>query len=313
MKNKQRHFRMAVKSLSEDGSFEGCLSPYKNTDDGGDCVEPGAYTKTLQENGNKVPMLWQHKTDCPIGELILEDRADGLYCRGQLLLDIAEAKKAYLLLKAGILKGLSIGYEAIKAQVVNGVRHLKEIRLYEGSVVTFPMNALALVSDVKSHAEKGDFSEELTDIQLRAALDQIMYALGSALCELPWSGLSRADILSGAETVIQQFQDTYLDYLPNYLDYLAREYGMDTKSWTVRREQKAGRKLSFATRDTLKQACDHAKNANDILTALLSEEAGDPDEDATSENAAAVDHKSEPETHSAVKSLKSMRALLAQA
>lgn len=315
MKNKQRYLRFAVKSIAEDGSFEGLLSPYNNVDDGGDLVEPGAFTKTMQENGNTVPMLWQHKTDCPIGELTLEDRADGLYCKGQLLLDVPEAKKAYLLLKAKIVKGLSIGYDAIKSQAVNGVRRLKEIRLWEGSVVTFPMNTLALVSSVKGHQLKGDFNEELTERQLCDAGYQMRSALSSALDCLPWSDISREEMVASAETILQQFHDAYMAYLPDYLDMLAEVYGMDTKEWSNKREVKAGRKLSASTKDTLGKACDHVKSANDILAALLTEEAGDPDEDATSKEAAAAEQKSEPEEdlHSAAESLKSMRSLLSQA
>jgi Escherichia/Staphylococcus phage prohead protease len=149
MKNKQQ-LRFEIKEIAEDGSFEGLLSPYGNVDEGGDVVEPGAYTKTIQERGNKVPLLWQHKTDIPIGDLTLEDRADGLWCKGQLLMALEEAQKAYLLIKAGIVKGLSIGFDAIKESYVNSVRRLKEIKLYEGSIVTFPMNEQALITSVKS-------------------------------------------------------------------------------------------------------------------------------------------------------------------
>lgn len=310
MANKQHEFQMQVKAVAEDGTFEGILSPYGNVDDGGDVVDAGAFTKTLQENGNTVPMLWQHKTDCPIGELTLQDRQDGLYCTGKFLLDIPDANKAYLLLKSKIIKGLSIGYEAIKSQVVGGVRHLKEIRLYEGSVVTFPMNALAAVTSVKSHDVKGDFTEELGDIQLRAADTQYYCALSNALCMLPWSGLSRDEIMETASAVIEQFTAAYLDYLPKYLDYLTETYGIDVKSWPSRMEMKEGRKLSGSTKSTLSEAHQHVKDATDILSALLEEEAEGDDAD-TSDSEAADEEKSEPIIdHSAAKALADMRLLL---
>lgn len=315
MKNKKQQFRMAVKSVNEDGTFEGLLSPYGNVDEGGDLVEPGAFTKTLQENGNSVPMLWQHKQDCPIGELALEDRTDGLWCKGKLLLEIPEAKKAYLLMKARIVKGLSIGYDAIKAPIVDGVRRLKEIRLWEGSVVTFPMNTLAQISDVKARGEmKGDFNEELLERQLMDARYQMMCALSDALCDIPWSGsLSRAEMISAAGTVIEQFRAAYMEYFPQYLDVLSEIYGLDIKSWKGKRETKEGRKLSAATKGSLGEAHEHMKSAVDILAALMDEEAGEDDEsdDATSKSAAARQTKSEPdELHSVAQSLDSMRALL---
>src|SRR5512137_3020551 len=88
------HRWMNIKGVTEEGTFEGILSPYGNVDLGGDVVEPGAYTKTLKDRGNTVPLLWQHRTDMPIGELALEDKPDGLYCKGKLLMALPEAQRA---------------------------------------------------------------------------------------------------------------------------------------------------------------------------------------------------------------------------
>lgn len=279
MHHKSRTISLEIKTIAEDGTFEGLLSPYGNVDQGGDVVEKGAFTASLKQNGDTVPMLWQHKQDCPIGDLTLDDREDGLWCRGRLLLDIAEGLKAYTLLKAKIIKGLSIGYETIKAQTINGVRHLKELRLYEGSVVTFPMNILANVTSVKARECKGDFVEELADRQVSDQLGQMMSALSSALYPLPWAGMSRDETLSAAETVLEQFAEAYLAYLPQYLDYLGREYGMDVKSWQAQRETKAGRTISAATRKTLSDAHGHLTAAVDALGPLLEDD--DPDALAT--------------------------------
>jgi hypothetical protein len=46
---------------------------------------------------------------------------------------------------------MSIGYEALQSSMdTDGVRLLKEVRLWEGSIVTFPMNESATISSVKS-------------------------------------------------------------------------------------------------------------------------------------------------------------------
>jgi HK97 family phage prohead protease len=45
---------------------------------------------------------------------------------------------------------LSIGFETVKSKVVDGVRHLSELRLWEVSLVTFAANPQALVTGVKS-------------------------------------------------------------------------------------------------------------------------------------------------------------------
>jgi HK97 family phage prohead protease len=149
---KTKHIAFDFKSTSPSGAFQGLLSPYGNVDEGGDRIMPGAYTRTLYEKGNTRPLLWQHQTDMPIGELTLEDRPDGLWCKGQLLMALPEAKRAYELLKAGIVTGLSIGFQTMRDEIKDGVRNLKEVKLFEGSIVTFPMNEMAQISSVKASA-----------------------------------------------------------------------------------------------------------------------------------------------------------------
>jgi HK97 family phage prohead protease len=301
MKVKQR-MRLEIKEITAEGSFEGLLSPYGNVDGGGDVVEPGAFTKTLQEQGNTRPMLWQHKQDVPIGDLTLEDRPDGLYCKGQLLMALPEAQKAYLLMKAKIVKGLSIGFEALKDAVTNGVRHLKEIKLYEGSVVTFPMNENALITSVKGRSEvKGDFNEELTEIQLGDAGYQMRCALQCALSSCTWADMTREEKIAAAAVVIQQFTDAYMAYYPAYLDMLSEMYG-GMETWHAKQfETKAGKKISAATKESIKSACDHTKSAQDLLLALIADEAGEEDS-TTSKAGAARETKTEPVDHSALSS-----------
>ena len=287
MKTKHRDILFEVKALQDDGSFEGILSPYGNVDQGGDVVEPGAFTDSLQTLGDVVPMLWQHNPDCPIGSMTLTDRSDGLYCKGQLILDkdangnylVPEAAKAYTLLKAKIIKGLSIGYETVKAQTLNGVRHLKKLNLFEGSVVTFPMNLNAGVSAVKKHERKGDFADALGDNQLAMQFSMLLQSLRDALAPLPWSGDSRDEIMAAAQTSLDEFGAAYMAYLPTYLDFLQREYGIDTKQWKAKREVKEGRKISADTRKSLSDVQMHCKSAFDALDDLLSDEPDDPDGD----------------------------------
>jgi len=311
MKTKQR-MRLEIKEISAEGSFEGLLSPYGGPDQTGDIVERGAYTKTLQEHGNTVPMLWQHKTDTPIGELTLDDRPDGLWCKGQLLMALPDAQKAYLLVKARIVKGLSIGFESVKDAIENGIRHLKEIRLYEGSVVTFPAAEQALITSVKSKGKretKDDFNEELNEIQLSDAGYQMRNALSQALSSLFWSGLKKDEIVTASETIIQQFSDAYMAYVPAYIDLMAEYYG-DLETWAKSRlETKSGRTISAATKTTLTTAHEHLKSATDILSALISPEADcDPDGDDTNcdtdtSDEKAAKHKTEPADHSAAQTL----------
>lgn len=222
---------MSVKALSEDGSFEGILASYNTVDLGGDKILPGAFTKTMQERGNEIPMLWQHDPHQPIGTLSLSDSATGLMVKGQLLMDLPQAKVAYTLLKAKVIKGLSIGFDTVKDMIDNGVRQLKEVRLWEGSVVTFPMNEACMITAVKKHVPGGaeakdDFNTELSEIQLQDAGYQMRYALFNALSSFVWaSGLTKEDKVAAAQSTIEQFTTAYMTYFPQYLDWLASVYG----------------------------------------------------------------------------------------
>lgn len=343
------NFNVQVKALAADGTFEGKLAVYNNVDLGGDSILPGAFTKTMQERGNQVPLLWQHNADEPIGTLTLIDGADALQVKGQLLMDLDQARRAYLLLKAGVIKGLSIGFDTIKDSVENGVRQLKELRLWEGSIVTFPMNEAAMVTSVK-HLGKGaqasetkdDFNSELAVTQLLDAGYQIICALSNALYSLNWaSGLSREDKITAAETVIEQFSEAYLAYLPQYLDWQAGEFGDMELMGNIKREQKTfsrmlsrgaktlaasrtleskeGRKFSADTKKTLSAAHEHVKGLSDIFDALFDDEADDDPEDPADDSGddtlkatAAAETKTEPDpNHSAAEAkLLEIRSLI---
>ena len=179
-----KDFKFELKALAEDGTFEGYLSVFNVIDLGNDVVEPGAFTKTIQEQKGTVPLLWQHRTDKPIGTLTLEEDQYGLKVNGKLLLEVQQGREAYTLVKSGVIKGLSIGFEAIKKQVEKGVRRLKEIRLYEGSIVTFPMLPIAQITGIKSLEDKSDFLTELEEAQTRSMGYMMMDALGLSLIHI---------------------------------------------------------------------------------------------------------------------------------
>lgn len=143
---------LEVKEISPDyGQFEGRLSVYGIQDSMGDIVERGAFRKTISENKGEVVLLWQHDTRSPIGVLSLSDDEDALRVKGRLSLGAPQARTAYALLRDGVVKGLSIGFETVKADVgEDGIRRLRELKLWEGSLVTFAANPAARVDSVKN-------------------------------------------------------------------------------------------------------------------------------------------------------------------
>ncbi len=172
--NLERKFCRFDKELSvKDGvEIAGYASLFGNPDRGGDVVEKGAYAQSLSQlsaEGRQVKMLWQHDPTQPIGvwDEVRED-ARGLYVKGRLLEDVARAREAAALIAAQAIDGLSIGYRTVKA-VKNdkGRRLLKELELWEVSLVTFPMLPSARVR------AKGDTLGDDTLRQLAAAFEGV--------------------------------------------------------------------------------------------------------------------------------------------
>lgn len=143
-----------LKSVDADGSFEGYASVFGAEDMAHDVVLPGAFTTSLAQRGAQgVKLLFQHDPAEPIGVwLELAEDTKGLYARGRLMPEVARAREVLSLMRAGALDGLSIGFRAIKGarEARSGIRRLREIDLWEISIVTFPMLAEARVQTVKS-------------------------------------------------------------------------------------------------------------------------------------------------------------------
>lgn len=142
-------------STEQYGVFEGYGSMFGNTDLGNDVIEKGAFRESLMNRPpEKVKLLYQHKSDMPIGvfDEIREDE-NGLYVKGRLALKTKAGAEAYELLKMGALDGLSIGFKTdpknVSYEERGKVRRIKKVDLMEVSLVTFPMNPKATVRLVK--------------------------------------------------------------------------------------------------------------------------------------------------------------------
>lgn len=86
---------------------------------------------------NRVKLLFQHKTDAPIGRaVVLEERDGGLY--GEFRISKTEAgDEALELIRDGVLSNLSVGFQPLKDEKRNGVVNRVKAHLAEVSLVTF--------------------------------------------------------------------------------------------------------------------------------------------------------------------------------
>ncbi|MBS0237300.1 MAG: HK97 family phage prohead protease [Proteobacteria bacterium] len=153
LSKRSRALPLEAKSL-DDGVFEGYASLFNREDLGHDVIAPGAFRESLAGRGAaRIKMLFQHDPAEPIGvwDEIRED-ARGLYVRGRLMTAVSKAREVLVLMRAGALDGLSIGFKTVKARrdAASGVRRLEKVDLWEISVVTFPMLPGARVESVKT-------------------------------------------------------------------------------------------------------------------------------------------------------------------
>ena len=156
-----KSFPFKMKGIGDTGTFSGYAAIFGNVDMGGDVIERGAFRKTLNESQGKIPILDHHDPTRQIGwNLEAQEDERGLFVRGKLNLDVQGGREKHSLMKQavelGARMGLSIGFRTIKEEPDQSnsiVRRLKEVRLVEFSVVTFPMNTDAGVVSVKARRD----------------------------------------------------------------------------------------------------------------------------------------------------------------
>ncbi len=158
---KTKHFDVGfeIKAVNADGTVEGYGSVFGVRDNYDDVIAKGAFIQSLKDHkaaGTMPAMLWQHDAGKPIGvwtEMVEDEK--GLRIKGQLAMETVKGKEAHALLKMGALNGLSIGFMSKQWAYDRDteVRTLTAIDLWEVSLVTFPANEKARVTNVKSADE----------------------------------------------------------------------------------------------------------------------------------------------------------------
>lgn len=180
--NEYKHLPFEAKDVSDDGTFYGKGAVFGNVDAGGDLILPGAMNKSIKENP-KPKMLWQHDPNSVIGvweEVKIDEKA--MHVKGRILKEVKKGEEALALMKAGALDGLSIGYvtedSERETRGKRSIRILKEITVMEVSVVTFPMNSDARVTDVKQLSGPGDVEFLLRQAGVPGAFAKLVSRFG---------------------------------------------------------------------------------------------------------------------------------------
>lgn len=162
--------------------FTGFASTFGNEDQGGDVVVRGAFQKSIAESNGETIVLFNHNSDVPIGKGFIKETDEGLVMEAEINLEIEEGRSRMSLVRQGVLKALSIGFNIVKASFNDlGQRLLKEVRLREVSLVAFPMNEEALIFGIKGENNGLDNIEESINEKLFDVFKDVLAAkeLGS--------------------------------------------------------------------------------------------------------------------------------------
>lgn len=145
----------AIKDIDETkGIVSGYFSVFGNKDSDSDIIMPGAYTKTLNENYRRIKHLYQHNPWQPLSgtkndNLVVTQDNYGLHFVSTVS-KTSWGRDAIRLYADGVIDEQSVGFQTIKSQDRQGYRELTELKLWEGSAVTWAANEQALTGDVKS-------------------------------------------------------------------------------------------------------------------------------------------------------------------
>lgn len=130
-------------------TFAGYASTW-DEDLGGDIISKGAFNKTM-ERKYRVKVLWQHNE--PIGKSMnMSTDSKGLFVEGKIS-RTRLGDEAIELMSDGVIDQMSIGFSIPNGKSdynEKGNRLIHEVKLYEYSLVTFPMNEKAIITSVKS-------------------------------------------------------------------------------------------------------------------------------------------------------------------
>ena len=200
--------RLQIKDVDgKKGIVTGYFSDFNSIDSDGDIIKPGAFQKSISQNGPqsskpRIKHLLNHDSSNPLGVLeVLKEDTKGLYYESRLgthSLGVDFIK----MVDSGLISEHSIGFQTVKYNQLKpwnewkqgeAARELTELKLYEGSSLTAwganmntPLTGLKTEQKVRKINDRidilikslrdGTFSDETFDL-LEIELKQMQQAM----------------------------------------------------------------------------------------------------------------------------------------
>lgn len=206
------------------GTISGYFSTYdREPDSYGDVIVPGAFEKTIaarKESGHPYPLCWNHDLDQIIGYVDpaeIEETEKGPHMVAHFF-DTPLAQEKRELVKSGVVYQFSFAYDVKdSAQVTleDGTKanELREVDLFEISIVPIPANQNAVMTEVKS----GRRNSKKDADAIREAIRLLEEVLGEYEEEPNPEGEDEPEANAAAEeqTESNPEKDRLLEYIKN--------------------------------------------------------------------------------------------------
>ena len=137
----KKSFRLEIKATNVEGNvgkFDGYCAIFNKLDFNGDIILPGAFKRSLDLQGNKRPLYFEHIPHELLGAGFVEEDDTGLKINGEINLDTQIGKEQFSNMQKGYLDTMSIGYMTVLADFIGSTRYLKEMALWETTLTTLP-------------------------------------------------------------------------------------------------------------------------------------------------------------------------------
>lgn len=162
----EKQYKAAETAMVDGGTVKGYAATFvREPDSYGDVIAKGAFAKSLErwkplyEEGKRIPLLYGHNMDDPkynIGAVTLAKEDDyGLYVEAEFDAENETAQYVRKLVQEGRLYQFSFAFAIfddapIELDDGTAVRELRELDLFEVSLVQIPANQTAVVTEVKA-------------------------------------------------------------------------------------------------------------------------------------------------------------------
>lgn len=184
----EKHIKASDDAVQPDGgSVKGYAATFvREPDSYGDVIAKGAFAKSLErwaplyEEGKRIPLLYGHNMDDPfhnIGTVTLaREDEHGLYIEADFDADNETAQYARKLVQEGRLYQFSFAYGIndegpVELEDGRKANELRELDIYEVSLVQVPANQTAVVTEVKAAEVMQGIADDIKSGRRNSAKD----------------------------------------------------------------------------------------------------------------------------------------------